>query len=322
MKHSAALLLLLAGCSTLHAPPSTPPVPFIAQQPNHCGPAALAMVAGYYGQPMSQNDIPTGPRGALTTDLLAHAGTLGLWARQYWGDRADLRQKLAAGIPLIVRGRFGDNDHYFVALALNPFRQIITVHTDARPGWEMSVEDFDRFWERGGRWTLLVCPPARATWTLSADEHNDLGVFLERRDQPAAAAGHYRAALALAPTNSYYALNLGNALLQQKLFPEAVAAFQQAGENPDALNNLAYTYAQLGRRLDEAAALCRRAIALRPTQRAYYLDTLAGILLQQGNPRDAMAAYEQALAATTDRQSALRAGIRQRLATARALVEK
>ena len=35
-------------------------VPFIAQKPNYCGPAALAMLANYYGHPVSQDEIASG----------------------------------------------------------------------------------------------------------------------------------------------------------------------------------------------------------------------------------------------------------------------
>src|SRR5205823_5119181 len=132
-----------------------------------------------------------------------------------------------------------------------------------------------------------------ATWKLSADEHNDLGVFLERAGNFAAAAGHYR--VAANSGNPYYSINLGNALLKQKLYTEAAAAFAQGGDNPDALNNLAHTYGELNANLDVAVALCQRAIQLRPSHRPYYLDTLAGILVKQGKLTEAIAAYEQAL---------------------------
>jgi len=61
--------------------------------------------------------------------------------------------------------------------------------------------------DRADRWTLLVCPPERATWRLSADEQNDLGVYLETLGPLLAAAGHYSAATELQPGNSYYRMN-------------------------------------------------------------------------------------------------------------------
>jgi len=289
-------------------------VPFILQKPNLCGPAALAMVANYHGRAVTQEQLAT---GSLTIDLLDQARRLGFWARQYRGHRTDLRQKLAAGVPLIVRGEFGANEHFFVALRLDPFRETVTVHTDARPFHEMRFDDFDRFWERGGRWTLLVCPGDQTPWRLSADEHNDLGVHCERTGQFGLAAAHYRTAAELAPRNAWFPMNLGNALAKQKLMSEAAQAYRQAvardPNNPDALNNLAWAFAELGANLDEAAEFCRRALALQPAHRAYYLDTLGAVLLKRGDTAAAITAFQSALAATTDRQTRLRETIQRRL---------
>ena len=325
------LILLLAGCatppSTIHPSPFTPlPVVFIAQKPNLCGPSALAMVAGYHGTNITQDAIaaalpPAGKGGALTIDLVQGARQLGFWARHYRGDLIDLRAKLAAGIPLIVRGCFGHNEPFFVVIGYDPHRQIVTVHTDQRAYHELHAEDFARFWERGGRWTMVACPPARVIWKLSADEHNDLAVFLEQQGQLVAAAGHFREAATRAGSNSYYYMNLGNVLAKQKLFVEAVSAYRQAvlldPQNADALNNLAWALGETGANLDEAADLCRRAIALSPSHRAYYLDTLGGVLLRQGARAEALTAFEQALAATTDWQESLRRTIRQHLGSVR-----
>jgi tetratricopeptide (TPR) repeat protein len=291
-------------------------VPFVAQKDNYCGPAALAMVANYYGHPVTQDEIAGAIylpeiRGTLTADLAGYAQRFNLWTRQYQGTRADLHEKLSAGIPMIVLGKVGSQFHYFVVLHYRGDELI--VHSDTRPYLHIREDDFLRWWNRADRWTLLVCPPEKAAWQLSADEHNDLGVFLERAGKYAAATGHYREATAHDAGNSYFQMNLGNALLRQKLYAEAATVFAKACDNPDALNNLAYAYGELNANLDEAVALSDRAIKLQPSHRAYYLDTQAGILAKQGKMREAIAAYEQALASTTDRQASLRDAIRQRL---------
>lgn len=295
---------------------------FIPQEDNYCGPAALAMLANHYGHPVSQEEIAGSIylpeiRGTLTADLAGYAQRFDLWTRQYRGSRADLRQKLSAGLPMIVLGKLGANYHYFVVLDYRDGELI--VHSDTRAYLRLREDDFLRWWDRADRWTLLVCPPGKAAWRLSADEHNDLGVFLERADRLVAAAGHYREANRLAPGNSYFLMNLGNALMKQKLFAEAASVFRRAN-NPDAMNNLAFVYGELNANLDEAVALCERAIELQPSHRAYYLDTLAGIFLKQGRVAEAVAAYEQAFAAA--RPSSLRDGIGQRLAAARALLKE
>jgi tetratricopeptide (TPR) repeat protein len=186
----------------------------------------------------------------------------------------------------------------------------------------MRREEFLRWWDRAGHWTLLVCPPNRMTWPLSADEHNDLGLYFEHAHRLTDAAQHYQAALDLRPDNPYFALNLGNALRKQGKLREAAAAFARAPGNADALNNHADILCELGEQLDEAAAMCRRAVELLPGHRAYYLDTLGSVLVKQGKKPEAITAYEQARAATTARQASLRAGIQRRLAAARALAEK
>ena len=332
-RHSRWLIAFLVSLSVASLASTTDDVlnvPFIAQKPNYCGPAALAMLANYYGHPVSQDEIASAIYlpdigGTLTSELSDYARHFNLWVRQYRGSTDDLRQKLSAGVPLLVLGKFGGQPHYFVVLGWDSFRQIVTVHSDARPRLEMRLEDFQRYWDHAGNWTMLVCPPEKATWRLSAEEHNDLGLFYEHAGQLAPATEHYAAATQLLPENSYYRMNLGNVLLKQRRLYEAAGAFAHAvdldSQNADAMNNLAYTYSEIGSNLDEAAKLCQQAASLRPSRQAYYLDTLGTIYLKQGKPQDAVTAFESALAAVTERQGSLRPGIEQRLASARALLK-
>ncbi len=319
----------LSAASFAQAADDVLDVPFIAQEPNYCGPAALAMLANYYGHPVTQDEIASAIYlpdigGTLTSELSDYARRFNLWVRQYHGTLDDLRQKLDAGVPLLVLGKFGDQPHYFVVLGWDKFRQVVTVHSDTRPRYEMRLEDFQRHWDRAGNWTLLVCPPEKATWRLSAEEHNDLGLFFERANLLGAATEHYVVATQLHPENSYFRMNLGNILLKQRRLREAVAAFLRALEldpqNADAMNNLAYTYSEMGSNLDEAAKLCQQAVVLRPARQAYYLDTLGTIYVKEGKLQGAVATFESALTAMTDRQVSLRAGIEQRLAATQALL--
>ena len=314
------LLWLLTGLAYAGPPLA---VPFIAQQPGYCGPAALAMVANYYGQTVGPDAIANAIylpaiHGTLTADLASYAGRFNFWVRQYQGNPSDIRQKLAGGVPVIVLGKFGSHWHFFVVLGFDELAGTVQVHSDQQAGLVMAQEQFWRVWDRADRWALLVCPPDRATWQLTGNENNDLGVFLEQTGKLSAAAGTYRRATELAPTNSYFQMNLGNVLLKQNLLTEAAEAFRQAvrsdPENADALNNLAWSYGELNANLDEALVLCGRAIQLQPGRRAFYLDTRGRVLERQGQRSAAAAAWEQALAATSDRQTGLRATIREHLA--------
>lgn len=301
-------------------------VPFIVQKPNYCGPAALAMLANFYGHPVSQDDIAGAIYlpdigGTLSNELGDYARRFHLWVRQYHGSLDDLQQKLDAGVPLLVLGRFGEHPHFFVVLGWDKFRQVVTVHSDARARFEMPLEDFQRYWDRAGNWTLLVCPPEKATWHLSAAEHNDLGVFFERAGELDSATQQYTAATELNPQNSYFRMNLGNALLKQHQLGAAAKAFARAVEldphNADAMNNLACTYSEIGSNLDEAVALCNRAVELFPAREAYFLDTLGTIYLKQGKRDQAVATFRAALSATTDREESLRSAIQKHLTASR-----
>lgn len=326
-----ATLGLALGCATARRPPAASTaiaVPFIAQKPGHCGPAALAMLARFHGQETSQEEIGDAIylpeiKGTLTTELTAYARRYGLWTRQYRGSETDLAQKLAAGIPLIVLGKVGESFHYFVVLADG---DPLVVHSDRRPFLQLARPDFLAHWNATGRWTLLVCPPERARWELSAAEHNDLGWYYEQRNDPCMAEVYYHNATERDPENAWYAFNLGNARLAQHLLDGAAEAFRRAmaldPRNADAHNNLAWVYHEQGEQLDEAVQLARRAIELNPRKQAWYLDTLGSLLLKQGKPSEAIAAFEQALAATSANQTSLRTGIAQRLTAARALGEE
>jgi tetratricopeptide (TPR) repeat protein len=322
-------VLLVTGCAVTHHSALTThqlSVPFIAQKANYCGPAALAMVAQYYGHHVTQDEIAQAIylpeiRGTLTPDLANYARRHGLWTRQYQGSISDLHQKINAGVPMIVLGKLGANWHYFIVLGFDDFARTVTVHSDTRSHLTLTRDQFDRWWNAAGRWTLLVCPPGRIEWVMSAEEHNDLGVFLEQTGKAHEATQRYRQAVKLDAGNSYYQMNLGNALQKQGKLAEAAEAFERAvklaPQNADALNNLAWAYCEQGVKLVRAAVLCRQAIELRPSHRAYYLDTLGSILLKQGKKHEAVETFTEALAATTSRQAALRDGIQLRLEAAR-----
>jgi len=154
------LLLLATGCATSRAPL---PVPFIAQKPDYCGPAALAMVAGYYEKIVSQEEIARdiflpNVRGTLTVELAAYARRLGFSARHYRGSWEDLRDNLAAKRPVIVLGKTSSHSHYFVVIGWNESADTITVHSGTRARLRLRRAEFQRQWDGAERWMLQIQP--------------------------------------------------------------------------------------------------------------------------------------------------------------------
>lgn len=96
-------------------------VPFIAQEENYCGPAALAMVMNYYGVNITQEEIAReiyepGLEGTLSMQLILYPIQKGFEAEMYNGNVDDLKEKLRAWFPLIVSVKEDGKDkvHYMV----------------------------------------------------------------------------------------------------------------------------------------------------------------------------------------------------------------
>ena len=82
-------------------------VPFVPQEKDTCGAAALAMVLRYWGRPVAHSEIASALaepelRGIRGTRLAAFAREHGLFALAYEGDLAQLRDYVGKGRPLIV----------------------------------------------------------------------------------------------------------------------------------------------------------------------------------------------------------------------------
>lgn len=170
-----AAVLAAAGCGPRRTPPPVPTtavavdgVPFVAQRGRDCGPAALAMVLGFFGRPQSLEDLTArlyrdDLEGTLTIDLLLEARRQGLEARQVRGDLESLRATLADGRPLLVfldlgRVAWAPRRHFAVAIGLTP--EGVVLHSGDRPGVVLPIDRFMAAWARTDHWALDVRRPA------------------------------------------------------------------------------------------------------------------------------------------------------------------
>ena len=124
---------------------------------------------------------------------------------------------------------------------------------------------------------------------LSATEHNDLGVAYERAGKPALAAREYRKALRRDSRLAIARVNLGNLAAAAGRWDDAEREYRKAlrvrPDDADALNNLAAALVRRGRRLDEAEALARRAIAIGGRD-SLYRATLEEVRRARDEPPD------------------------------------
>jgi tetratricopeptide (TPR) repeat protein len=156
-------VLLLASAVQLE-------VPFVRQEKDTCGAAALAMVMGYWGREVEHREIAEALveselRGIRGSRLAEFARGRGLEAIAFAGDMVILRDHLARGRPLVValdagRGRL----HDVVVVGFDDERAEAIVHDPAKgKDRRVGAGELDRKWAKSGRWALLCTPKDSVT---------------------------------------------------------------------------------------------------------------------------------------------------------------
>ncbi|MBI2788278.1 MAG: tetratricopeptide repeat protein [Elusimicrobia bacterium] len=116
---------------------------------------------------------------------------------------------------------------------------------------------------------------------LSADEHARLGAAYEAQGAKTDADAQYLRAVALDRGHQVAWMAIGNRAFEDGDLEKARRCYRRvlglAPRHPGASNNLAMVYLTQGRRLDEAEALAKDALAAEGPMKPYALDTLARI---------------------------------------------
>ena len=296
---AAALLVSATACATteqtaqlLNDPGGLPPramvdgVPFFAQERYYCGPAAVAMVLAWTGLPVTQDDLvpqvyTPGREGTLQPDVITALRRNGRLAVPI-DSLPDLLAELAAGRPVLVFQNLGlswaPQWHFAVAIGYDLESRDLILHSGTTENYTVDLATFERTWQRGDRWALVVLKPGELP--VRADELAVLraAAGLERVARYEAAAGAYEAIGQRWPASFAAHFGLGNARYMLKDLGGAETAYRRAiAVQPDAAgpawNNLAYVLAALGHR-DEAIEAARQAVASDPSN-SNYQATLA-----------------------------------------------
>jgi ABC-type bacteriocin/lantibiotic exporter with double-glycine peptidase domain len=138
-------------------------VPFVPQEKETCGAAALAMVLGYWGRPVPHAEIAmalaepelAGIRGSR---LQSFARERGLFALAYEGDLAQLRDYVARGRPVIVAWKTGrDRFHDVVVVGFDGDTLLVNDPAEGASR-RVSARVFEERWAGTHHWSLLVMP--------------------------------------------------------------------------------------------------------------------------------------------------------------------
>jgi hypothetical protein len=243
-------------------------VPFVSQEKDTCGAAALAMVLAYLGQPVPHDEIAGALldkelRGIPGSELERFARERGLSATAYKGDLAHLREFVNKGRPLIVawdmgRGRF----HDVVVVGLSG--DDVIVNDPARGAFRREgLERFLRRWSGAGYWTLLVAPggePAEispapaASVSESYEELIKRGVASGREGRMDDARQALEQAVALEPRRPEALVERGGLRFLAKEYDAAITDFERALDlrKDDYTREMLATSLFLGGRIDDA----------------------------------------------------------------------
>ena len=130
-----------------------------------------------------------------------------------------------------------------------------------------------------------------------------LGYYHEEAEQYAEAERYLLKAIEKAPDSEQALFRLGVVYDKMKRKDDSIEVMRRVielnDEHANALNYLGYTYAELGINLDEAEALVRKALVLRPDD-GYITDSLGWVFYQQGKYEEALKWLLKALALVPD----------------------
>lgn len=140
-------------------------VPYIHQQKDTCGAAALAMVLQYWGVAATHDEVARELlqpelHGIAGSRLAAFAAARGMTAIAHAGDVDHLREFVGKGRPMIVAWAMGHGRHHDVVVTgFDDDGTHVIVHDPARgPARRVALETFRRRWAGAGYWTLLIAP--------------------------------------------------------------------------------------------------------------------------------------------------------------------
>jgi hypothetical protein len=266
--------------------------PFFPQRTNECGPAALAMLMAASGLPADHGELvrevyTPGREGSLAPELLTAARRHGGLAYRVLGLR-DLFHQVAAGTPVAVLQNLSlpilPQWHYAVVVGYDLDEGTVTLHSGTTPRLKMPMETFERTWERGDYWALVVLEPGALPAHPNQDRYLEAAIGLERAKQYSAAQAAYLAGTDTWPQSQPLAMGLGNMLFALNRPSAAADVFEEiTSTHPraaDAFNNLAHVRLHLGE-IDQAERAARRAVALGGRNLDLYTRTLASILARK-----------------------------------------
>lgn len=270
----AFFVLLGTGCANapLHYSELAPPAdgerrrvelintPFYPQTAYQCGPSALAAILQSSGvaeatpDTLAEQIYLPGRKGSLQTELIAATRRAERVPYLIEPRLEHLFTELRAGNPVLVLQNLKlprwPQWHYAVVVGFNFDTQEVILRSGRDERQVLSWHRFERTWQMGNYWALVVPPLGETPATAKAPQFLKAVVPLEQQQRWRAARAGYQAAAERWPENPASYLGLGNIAFQTEDYAEAARQFQRAvdaaPELPAAHYNLAWAQVHLG----------------------------------------------------------------------------
>jgi len=142
-------------------------IPFVPQEKNGCGAAALSMLHRYWNRPdpgpaaIFNELYSKESRGIRGEDMRRHLESAGYRVFVFKGEWQDLASHTAKGRPLIacLGPNASANLHYVVVAGVDSPNNIVLANDPAgRKLQKYERKEWEKLWRASGYWTLLAVP--------------------------------------------------------------------------------------------------------------------------------------------------------------------
>lgn len=232
-------------------------VPLIKQDAFFCGPTSIAMVMQWAGSDITQADVAAlafspGAGGTYLADMIGSSRRLGQLAVEV-SDFDQLLAEVSAGHPVIVFQNLGLGVlpvwHYGVVTGYDFARDEVYLNSGQLDQIVMPFAVFERTWQRGDFWGLVVLPPDQLPVSATEADVLSAAAALEQVGELEAAATLYETGAANWPKSWLWQFGLGNARFGQGDLRGARTALRRARaldpNIPEVRANLAFVESEI-----------------------------------------------------------------------------
>ncbi len=237
-------------------------VPFLPQERNHCGSAALITVLeaarGHALSPEARQAIDAAVfvparAGSFQVEMLAAARQAGALALRLPPEMNAVLRSVAEGRPVVVLLNLGlaiePRWHYAVVVGYDRQTREVILRSGLEPQQRMGWVTFEHTWARSQHWAFRVAQPGDLPRDVSEDEATAATLAFARLRSAMEVLPAWAALAQRFPESLIAAIGLGNAHLALGDAARAADIFERAAQRHDnvaAWNNLAEARRVLG----------------------------------------------------------------------------